>query len=516
MITYLINMTLCALLLYALYALWFESEKMHRFKRFYLLSSLAFSMIVPLIVFEIDIATIPANLEMILTGTFTETALNNPKQFVVTQANTLPENVSTVPHLNYALLAGILYVIITSLLLFRFARNCRQMLVRGRKNEVLNYHGANLVLVKEKVMPHSFGRTIFINKADYENHHIPDEIIFHEWAHVRQRHTVDILLIELLIIFGWFNPVFYLYRNKIRQNHEFLADEAVIGSNQAIIPAYIDILIKQIPQNKIFNYTSNFNFQITKKRLVMMTKTTSKKRVWCSSIALIPVWIAAICVFSTKTIAQQDMSVLLAETNESVEMPVQDDNRMITPGKGASPEQMEEFRAIIDKYFDINKEPKWTTPIFSENEKNLLYAIYVQMDEGQRKEQYVRFEGPLTSSPNNVSQNTWKTRIDPKNAHEIWIDGEKIEYSTLASYAQNDFSYYGSSAIIIRSTTKNGIQQAEFEYFAHSKGTQIRLYLWTKKAYEAFIQQNSQQTSISKLMEIPPHIILTHYLPAKQ
>ena len=223
-----------------------------------------------------------------------------------------------------------------------------------------------------------------------------------------------------------------------------------------------------------------------------MNKTTSKKRVWCSSIALIPVFIAAICVFSTKTIAQHDMNVLPDQTKETVEIPVQGDNRMITPGKGASPEQMEEFRKIISKYFDINREPKWINYSFSGEDKDLLYAIYVQMDENQREDQCVRFAGPFTTGPRIMTSTTWKNWNNPNKGKAVWIDGEKIDLTTLASYSRIDFAYYAYNN-------------------TDEKQERLTLYLWTKKGFEDYLQQNSQQISIAKLLEIPPQVYVKYF-----
>jgi hypothetical protein len=271
------------------------------------------------------------------------------------------------------------------------------MLLRARENDCVDFKGTTIVLLNEKIVPHSFWRYIFINREDYYKGLIPKEIIAHECAHVRQRHTFDILFIELLIAFGWFNPAFYLYRNKMKQNHEFLADDAVVGSNHTIIPVYQSFLINYLPSNKNIIFTSHFNFLIIKKRLIMLTKRTSKKRIWCSIVALIPVIIAAIFVFSTKIVAQGDTNTLPEQTDRSAGSMVQNNDRMIFPKKGASQEQMAEFQKILSKYFDINRGKKWSTYNLSKEDQARLYVIYVQMDTIQRKEQWIWFDSPLTT-----------------------------------------------------------------------------------------------------------------------
>jgi hypothetical protein len=351
------------------------------------------------------------------------------------------------------------------------------------KNDCADYNRAVVVLLREKVVPYSFLRYIFVNREDYTGRLVPKELIAHEYAHVRQHHTYDIIFIELLIAFGWFNPVFYFYRNKIKQNHEFLADDAVVGKNNKIIPEYLNILISCIPQNKNMSFTSNFNFLITKKRFIMMTKTTSKKRIWCSSIALIPVLIAAIGVFSTKMVAQNDTNVLPVQTNETV----QDSKQIITPGKGASQEQMAEFQKIVNRY--KTDSTKWRTFSLSEKDEADLYAIYVQMDTTQRKEQNIRLVSPLTTknARRSITQNEWKLWNMPNKRNEIWLDGEKVDYTALTSHTRSDFAFFISR-------------------FTNEKKEIFRIDLWTKKGFDDYQMQNGQQISIAKLLEVPPQI----------
>ena len=318
MIAYLLNMTLCALLLYAVYALFLERENMHGFKRIYLLISIIFSMVVPLASLPVDLAlppaTVTANISTLSAGV--ENIINIVEYQTLTTetvATTAAEAPVKSP-INYSLLLLSVYILITSLFLLRLLKNCWQVLSLGQKNALIDYHGAKIALINEKTVPYSFGQYIFINKEDYSNGQIADEIVLHEWAHFHQGHSWDIVFIELLIAFGWFNPVFYLYRNKIRQNHEFLADNVVIKDNTEIVPYYQSILINQISQNNYKRVTSNFNYLLTQKRIVMMTKITSKKRAWHIIIALIPVFIAASCTFSSQSTELEKKAELSEES----------------------------------------------------------------------------------------------------------------------------------------------------------------------------------------------------------
>ena len=508
MIVYLIQMTSCALLLYVIYALALERENRHRFKRIYLLAALVFSMLAPFIVLEVEASKMPVSLERFYNGQTGrpsgEKTLNEEKRqyatgiieqnFVKTSEN--PEKGSSTPLVNYSRLLLWIYLTFTSLILFRLIRNFRRMVMQARTNEKLDYQGAKLILVKEKVMPHSFGRFIFMNREDYYSGLIPDEIIVHELAHVKQRHSYDMLFIELLIAFGWFNPVFYLYRSKIRQNHEFLADDAVVGRNKAIIPNYLTLLINQVSQNKKISFTSYFNYLITKKRLIMITKTTSKKRVWCSSLALIPVFIAAIFIFSTKTIAQHDMHVPLEQTGINIEMPVQDNPPKVTPDLPQDSKlaellkdsifaaRYEEYNQIIEK----NTKRKEQTILIdmgsiSQNDLRRMQTLYQSMSpEQQSVLTFVanRMPAPKEKIPTQEEFESWKDSTQ----YGVWLDGKRVDNAILNQYQHSDFSNYFVSRLAknAKNYGKHVYQldlhtTADFKRWKEASDADERLYL---------------------------------------
>ena len=100
-------------------------------------------------------------------------------------------------------------------------------------------------------------------------------LIAHESAHVLQKHSLDILLVELIHCLYWFNPLLILYKKAIRLNHEYLADEAVIRQTQ-IPTVYMHLLINQAGTNSISRFATSFNYGQTHKRLNMMISLNPK------------------------------------------------------------------------------------------------------------------------------------------------------------------------------------------------------------------------------------------------
>lgn len=283
---FLIKSTITLLVLLAAYYLFLEKEKIHVFNRFYLLFSLVFSMVIPFISIEvIQEITQP---------------IVNPGNIQILQGNAV-----ILEETNY-LAIGLwsLYGLVTLILAIRFISNINKISSKMESNTPIDYKNAKLILVPEKTLPHTFLNTIFINETEYNNRQIEAELYTHELTHVTQKHTLDILFIELLKTVFWFNPVFIFYKKAIQLNHEFLADEKVVTSYNNV-PFYQSLLLSKANENQTFYLASNLNYLITKKRLLMMTKTTSKTEALLKKAMLIPVVTALLFLLCTKVVAQE-------------------------------------------------------------------------------------------------------------------------------------------------------------------------------------------------------------------
>jgi hypothetical protein len=210
-----------------------------------------------------------------------------------------------------------IYGVITSVLLFRFIRNILKLNAKSNSVTKINYKNAKLVLLKEKTLPYTFMNTIFINETDYHNRKIEAELFTHELIHVSQKHTWDILLLETLKAVFWFNPIFIFYKKAIQLNHEFLADEKVVKSHNNV-PFYQNLLISKANANPTYYLASNLNYSVTKKRLIMMTKTTSTSRAMLKKTVLIPILSGLIFLVCVKTVAQEKRIATTSETQTPI------------------------------------------------------------------------------------------------------------------------------------------------------------------------------------------------------
>lgn len=310
MINYLLKSGILLLVFYAVYKLWLENEKMFRFNRAYLLLSLAFSFVIPLQLISI---------KPLLGNTLSIIQLDG----VVIRTSNVVLNKDNSAQIITSVLS-IIYLIVACLFMFRFIVNLYSFYKKNKDNNKQVLDNVKVVLIEEAALPHSFWKSIFINKEEFETGKIPLELIAHEKAHLQQKHTLDILFIEVLQIVFWFNPLLVLFKKAIKLNHEFLADEAVNKQFDSVT-AYQKLLLNFASNKNTIALASNLNYLITKKRLIMMTKKESRFKMVLKVLLVSFVCVISLFVFSSETIAQKvkDKSdydkMIVNDINDSIE-----------------------------------------------------------------------------------------------------------------------------------------------------------------------------------------------------
>ncbi|MFQ6603380.1 M56 family metallopeptidase [Flavobacterium sp. C3NV] len=293
MILYLLKSGILLLVFYAVYKLWLENEKMFRFNRIYLLGSLVFSFVIPLQLISFN------------AGFSNKIGFIQLEELVIQKSN---ENAEMISVNDFAfVLIGVVYTFIVLMLTIRLVLNLYSFYKRIKNNQVEFIQGEKIVLIEQPILPHSFWKSIFINKNEFEKGKIPSELIAHEKAHLDQKHTLDILFIEVLQIVFWFNPLLVFYKKAIKLNHEFLADEAV-NKQFGSVKSYQNLLLDFASNKKTVALASNINYLITKKRLLMMTKKESPIKIVLKVFSVGVVYALLLFVFSTKATAQKALN----------------------------------------------------------------------------------------------------------------------------------------------------------------------------------------------------------------
>ena len=335
MIAYLIKSSLCLVLLWGFYILFLEQEKMHHLKRFYLLFSLIFAYTIPLITitYTTDVVVNPDELQQ-------------PITYVTQVHNIEPEEVS----INYLFIAlWSIYGIGVFAFAIRFIRNIYNLIKKVRRNENLKEPSHVNVLLSNSIVPYTFLKYIFVSKKEFQKKTIPQEVLLHEKTHVQQRHTLDILFVEILQVIFWFNPMWFWIKKSIRLNHEFLADQKVL-KQQFSIHNYMNLLVNYPNSTHHTVLTSPINYSLTKKRIVMMSQQFSKTRAAARLLLLLPILLGCMLLFTNKIIAQQKnikYTKTVSQTHPDKKIKIRVKNDQITVNGTAT--KLSDFASTIDE-----------------------------------------------------------------------------------------------------------------------------------------------------------------------
>lgn len=167
-------------------------------------------------------------------------------------------------------------------------------------------------------VPHTFFNFIFLNKNKFENNQIPPEVLLHEQTHAKQKHSLDIIFIELLQVVFWFNPLVYWLKKEVKLNHEFLADQDVI--NQGVdTKTYQTILLQFSSNQQELALANAINYSSIKKRFTLMKTQTPKRTKWIRSVLLLPLLALLLYSFSsTKEVEKELTPAMLFQDEKEV------------------------------------------------------------------------------------------------------------------------------------------------------------------------------------------------------
>lgn len=322
---YQIKVGLCLIAFYLLWKLLLSRETFHRFNRVALLLVMALAMVLPWIQFTIASPTPVANPIVML------------EELIITPASAAqPEQVNS--FWNIMNIANVLYFIGVALVaawLLHSQWSLHRLLRKGRKE--LLPGGITLHIVPGDQAPFSYFKHIVINEQDYQGNQ--REILAHEQAHIRLGHSWDVLFIELMTMFQWWNPAAWLIGRELRQVHEYEADEAVVNHG-VDVKQYQLLLIKKSVGDQLFSMANNFNYQSLKKRIRMMTINKSSRWRQLRALAVVPVTALALLAFANPTTETADELVVVAYNEPEVSQDVYESVEQMPEFPGGQAEMM--------------------------------------------------------------------------------------------------------------------------------------------------------------------------------
>jgi beta-lactamase regulating signal transducer with metallopeptidase domain len=291
------------------YDLFLRRETFFNYNRIYLLLTSVSSIVLPFV-----------KLPELRKVTTQETVIRLPEVFIGDASNTT-SNHQVIEHINDVAITSsqlsvwqiVLYIGMALATLVFAIKIAKLYLIKN--NNPKRWKG-NILIVNllKSSAAFSFFNTVFLG-ANIPNTE-RDTIYEHELVHVREKHSVDLLFFEVLRILFWFSPLVYIYQNRVKELHEFIADAKAVKQHGK--SNYYQSLLHQILDTNTLSFTNTFfKKSLIKKRIIMLQKSKSSQKSLFKYALLLPV-IFAMLVYTSTEVKAQEKSDAETEMNQEL------------------------------------------------------------------------------------------------------------------------------------------------------------------------------------------------------
>jgi beta-lactamase regulating signal transducer with metallopeptidase domain len=287
LLTYLLKVIVVSAIMYGYYRLFLRNKLFHHYNRYFLLSALVLSIVLPFI--RITLLYQPEN--AVNDAVYRTVSVINPVYEANLPAVPLNESVFTLMNGIYLLYTiGALFLLTLVFKSLLYIRTLRRRYTAEKITSLRFYN------THEPGTPFSFFRSIFWNDQLPFNSSEGQQIFRHELFHVKHQHSVDRLLSEVLTALFWFNPFFHLIKKELKAIHEFLADQFAISHSDRY--AYATLLVQQALEPGRHAVTNHFFQNHIKRRIAMITQFKQSKYGYWSRVMILPVSLLLFCFIS--------------------------------------------------------------------------------------------------------------------------------------------------------------------------------------------------------------------------
>ncbi|WP_346701245.1 M56 family metallopeptidase [Barnesiella sp. An22] len=290
---YILQSAVCLAILFLFYSILLSRETFYRYNRVALLCLIPLSFVLPL-------CHLPLFTENESVAPVPVVILDNLSAFSYV-TDDVEATAAPVP---VALVAAI--VLYWAGVVFFVARyivtivHLLRLMSSGRR--VTDDEGRQIIVLPRSIAPFSWFGRIVLSEEDYAAH--SREILLHESAHIRKRHSLDLLVADLCTWLQWFNPAAWLLKRELQTVHEYEADAEVI--DQGIdARQYQLLLIKRSVGSKFYCVTNHFNHNKLNKRITMMLKKKSNRKATWKYLYVIPVALCTVTVFARPEVSER-------------------------------------------------------------------------------------------------------------------------------------------------------------------------------------------------------------------
>lgn len=285
LLLYLLKISGGTTVLYLLYLLFFRKDTFYQRNRIYLICAMILPALFPAIKIPVVIhSQVPVN-PATIQGNM---SFSDSPAFAQLSAPASPFNFDRLFLWIYISIAAIFFlrVVISLLSTYRIIK----------KGDIKNSRFPRIVISHENLPPFSFFPYAVIPEEDYKQGNY-SSILDHEFAHIKQGHTFDLLLSELIIVIQWFNPFVWLIKRSVILNHEYLADRVSV-SNAISIKEYQYRLLNLKTGLKNISLPHSFN-SLIKNRIIMINKKPTRRYATLKNLFILPVVAFGIYAFAT-------------------------------------------------------------------------------------------------------------------------------------------------------------------------------------------------------------------------
>lgn len=290
-LTYALKVTLFHGICYLFFRTVLQKSDQFSLNRAYLIGTLILGFIVPLVkVPAKGLSGSPIIAEItISSGSFMEVSSHSATTFSKTGIE------------NFYLLFGIFYAIGVLFLTARSLMTLR-WIFRVKAEGIPDPSTTPTIIRTEQPMSFSFINTIVLENTAHP------AVLLHEKGHVAGKHWMDLILLELVCMLCWMNPIVWLYQRSLREQHEYLADRYVLrhGISQE---DYLDCIFQSLARHEPIGLLNKFSSQSLKQRIVMMTKHQSLLRTKLVYVGIVPLLALLFFSFSEKTFPESQVGI---------------------------------------------------------------------------------------------------------------------------------------------------------------------------------------------------------------
>ncbi|MBW0176512.1 M56/M15 family metallopeptidase [Sediminibacterium sp.] len=282
---YFLQVILCSAIMMGYYWIALRNKKFHQYNRFYLLAVALFSWTVPLI--KIQWVTAYANQQQVIRF-LSVVADNNSEIEAVIGSKGF--------HWSMERIMSVVYVLVATCLLAALISAFYRIYQLLKTHSCKKVGEVFLIITQAKGTPFSFFRYIFWNEEIDIRSASGKQILQHELTHVQQKHSVDKLLIQVMLIPGWLNPFFWLLKKEMDMIHEFIADKKAVQDGDTA--ALAQMLLTAVYPKHHFELTHPFFFSPIKRRLQMLTNHKNPRFSYIRRLVILPLLAVVIVLFA--------------------------------------------------------------------------------------------------------------------------------------------------------------------------------------------------------------------------